>query len=357
MAAATEATVLGAPSRSSYIGGSDIPAILGLSPYATPLDVYLQKRGLWVDEHESEAIHWGNVMEPILAREYARRYAVPVLRRERDRTILLGTGDFPEAKGEHLLGTLSHPRYPWARGHVDGIGITGTGDPRHVCEFKTADSRLGHLWGDEGTDQVPEPYLVQVQWYMMLAELELAELAVLLGGNSFRRYVIHRDEALIDLMLDRAAEFWDRVETMDPPAPEPGERGKESLARLYPRGFHGVELDATPELYDMAEELHRLRLAVKSEEERKTTIENEIKMILGSAVRLNLGPKSYISWANNKASQVTDWEAAFRDLARTLEQESPAICPEVVEGTIALHTTTKPGPRVFRCQGLEKLFP
>lgn len=345
-----------APPRSSFIGGSDIPAILGLSPYKTPLDVYLEKRGLWEDEAAGEAARWGTIMEPILAREYADRYGVPVLRRENGRVILLNAGDFPEAEGEHLLATLTHPVYPWARGHLDGVGIAESGVPRHVCEFKTADSRLGHLWGDEGTDQVPEPYLVQCQWYMMLAELELSELAVLLGGNRFQRYIIRRDQDLIDLMLEQAAEFWHRVETRNAPDPEPGERGKQSLAHLYPRGHFGKELDATPDMLEMAAELHAAREAADTIEHAKMTLENNIKSILGDAVRLNLGPRSYISWKNNKDSIEIDWEAAFRDLARTLEEESPAICPEVIEGTIALHTTTKPGPRVFRCQGLDKLF-
>jgi predicted phage-related endonuclease len=53
--------------RTGYIGGSDIAAILGLSPYKTPLDVYLEKRGLWEDGAAGEAARWGTIMEPILA--------------------------------------------------------------------------------------------------------------------------------------------------------------------------------------------------------------------------------------------------------------------------------------------------
>lgn len=344
--------------RAKGIGGSDIPVILGLSPYKTPLDLYLQKRGLWEDEFESEAAHWGSVMEPVLAREYVRRYEIPVLRREHGYDVSIGPEyDIVQNPEEPwgILGTLTHPKYPWARGHVDGIGLAETGAPSHVCEFKTADLRLSGFWGDPDTDQVPEHYLAQVQWYLELADLELGHLAVLIGGNRFARYIIPRDQVLIGLMLERAAEFWERVQTQNPPAPEPGERGKQSLARLYPKGALGKEIDATPELLRATRILHGLREEAKSLDGEKTTAENEIKLVMADAVRLNLGPKSYISWKNNKDSVKTDWEAAFHDLARTLAQESPALVPEVVEGTIALHTTMTPGSRVFRCQGLDKL--
>ncbi len=343
--------------RRRGIGGSDIPVILGLSPYKTPLDLYLEKRGLWHDEFASEAAHWGNVMEPVLAAEYVQRYEVPVLRHSRGFTMRIAPGDElgPDVDTYDgplapLLGTLVHPEYSWARGHVDGIGLKGS-DPSHVCEFKTADLRLEGLWGEEDSDQVPEAYLAQVQWYLMLAGLGVAHVAVLIGGNRFRRYIIERDEVLIGLMLERAASFWEMVLRGDPPAPEPGERGKESLARLYPRGHDGKELDADSLLLQHAGDLHRIRTSLKLLEEKKTTVENEIKLVMADAVRLNLGPKSYLSWKNNKDSTATDWKAVAEELFI-----DAGLKPEHRSRIVEAHTSTKPGPRVFRCQGLDKLF-
>lgn len=335
--------------RRKGIGGSDVAVILGLSPYKTPLDLWMQKRGLWEDQSESEAAYWGTVMEPVLVREYAQRHRCAVIRSDPfDGYRVEGLEALHPASDPHpasgLLGTLVHPRYPWARGHVDGIGLSEMAAPTHVVECKTASEYLKGRWGEEDTDQVPEYYLVQIQWYLMLADLEVAHLAALIGGNKFRRYIIPRDQALIDILLAEAAAFWDRVEREDPPAPEPGGRGKESLSRLYPTGDKAVELDATPALVELALRLHRARLAESVAKEAKTTLENEIKLLMADAGRLNLPDGDSITWTNNKDSRVTDWQA----LARYLIGER-GLAADAVESLLQQFTTPKAGARVFRC--------
>lgn len=329
--------------RRKGIGGSDIAVILGLSPYKTPLDLYLQKIGAWSDEGDSEAAEWGRIMEPVLAMQYARKYGINVARA--DGVYTPGGEILPAIPSavQPLLGTLVHPEYPWIRGHVDGIGLDENGEASHVCEFKTADSRLSGHWGEPDSDQVPEPYLVQVQWYEMLAELETGHVAALIGGNHFGRFIVERDNALIDLMLDSAFRFWERVLREDPPEPEPGERGKQSLARLYPTSAQGKEIAAAKVHIDLARELHQAREEAKRAEARKVTLENEIKLLMADASRLTLGPKTYVGWANTKDSQVTDWQAVAREAGASKE-------------LILDYTTSKPGSRRFLCQGFDKLF-
>jgi predicted phage-related endonuclease len=331
--------------RRKGIGGSDIAAVLGLSPYKSPLDLYLEKRGLWQDEAAGEAAYWGTVMEPVLAREFVRRTGRSMLRREPGRGDVEIGPDYEIVQDPSepwdILGTLTHPKYPWARCHLDGVVLDGVA-PCAVWEGKTASEYLSGLWGDPGTDEVPESYLVQVQWGMWLADLEVAHVSPLIGGNRFGQYVVHRDEGLISMMVERAAEFWERVQTGNAPAPEPGERGKESLARLYPRSEPEKQLEATPTLLNLAKGLHQLREAVKHTEEEKVTLENEIKQIMADAERLNLGPKSYIGWKNAKHSEKVDWEAVARALGAT-------------DAIVQQHTKVVPGARRFLCQGLDKL--
>ena len=66
--------------RRSGIGGSDSAAICGESPWATPLDVYLSKRGL-VEKEQAEAAEWGQILEPTVLRQYALRQGVFVVGR------------------------------------------------------------------------------------------------------------------------------------------------------------------------------------------------------------------------------------------------------------------------------------
>ena len=59
--------------RKTYIGGSDIGAILGLSTFKSALDIYLSKTTDAIDEATSEAAHWGTVLEDVVAKEYSER--------------------------------------------------------------------------------------------------------------------------------------------------------------------------------------------------------------------------------------------------------------------------------------------
>ena len=59
--------------RRKGIGGSDIGAILGLSPYRTLMDVFLDKRGETQPKGNEQAMYWGTVLEDVVAHEYQKR--------------------------------------------------------------------------------------------------------------------------------------------------------------------------------------------------------------------------------------------------------------------------------------------
>lgn len=59
--------------RDKYIGGSDIPAIMGISPFKTRWDLLQEKAGLKVDEFTgNKYTEYGNIMEPQI-RAYINR--------------------------------------------------------------------------------------------------------------------------------------------------------------------------------------------------------------------------------------------------------------------------------------------
>src|SRR5690349_22686234 len=80
--------------RRSGVGGSDAAAALGLSKFKTPYQLWLEKtRLLEPDDLDAvERVHFGRIMEDIIAREYARRNGVKVRRRKQ---------------------IIRHPKYPW----------------------------------------------------------------------------------------------------------------------------------------------------------------------------------------------------------------------------------------------------
>jgi predicted phage-related endonuclease len=345
--------------RRKGIGGSDVAVLLGLSPYKKPLDLYAEKTGVWKDELAGEAAHWGTVLEPVLARQYVERHQVAVARRERDGDVLL-LPDAVEIVGledprlTRLLGTLIHPEHEWARGHLDGVEVVQrTQTPAAVSEFKQASDRMSQHWGEPDTDQVPLTYIVQQQWYMMLAELEVSHLFCLHGGNRGQRYILERDEGLIAMLLERAAWFWDLVQREQPPEFSTETGDTDSLLHLYPHHAAGLTIEALPdtELWQLAARLHDARSLAKHWETVKDELSDSVRAQMASAEAITFGPNARITWKNTKAKDVVDWQAAAEELMKAHH-----FTPIDRRDFLRRFTTNKPGTRRFLCTGLEKVF-
>jgi putative phage-type endonuclease len=119
--------------RRRGIGGSEAAAILGLSPWATPLDVYLDKIGEGEDVEETEAMYFGTILEGVVADEFSRRTGLKVRRRN---------------------ALLTHPDYPWMIANIDRMVVGGG-----LLECKTCNAF--NPWNGV----VPEHYQIQVQHY------------------------------------------------------------------------------------------------------------------------------------------------------------------------------------------------
>ena len=193
------------------IGGSDVAAILGLSKYRSPYQLWLDKTGRTeVEDSQSEASYWGNTLEDIVAKEYAKRNGVKIQR---------------------VNATLVHPEYDWMRANIDRAIINPdiSGNVRikdgklttdHILECKTANQYLAKLWGDEQSEQVPDYYLTQVQWYMGITGASMCGLGVLIGGQKFRSYQVAFDPELFEMLTEECSKFWlEHVQNDVPPAP------------------------------------------------------------------------------------------------------------------------------------------
>lgn len=208
--------------RLTGIGGSEAAAVLGLSEWATPLDVYLRKKGLAPPSVDTPATLWGRLLEPVVRQHYAERTGYVVTQ--------------PTAM-------LRHPKYGFVIAHPDGL----VPDARRGYEGKTA--RTDHGWGPSGTDEIPQDYLLQVQHYMIPGLLpvmiEVFDVSVLIGGQDYRQYEIPADRELQEMIVDAEHALWQRVQRGEPPEPDwehPATAG--ALRKLYP-GTDGTTVQAT----------------------------------------------------------------------------------------------------------------
>ncbi|TCB16107.1 YqaJ viral recombinase family protein [Acinetobacter sp. ANC 5045] len=198
-------------SRRLGIGGSDVAAILGLSKYKSPYQLWLDKTSRSeLEDSQSEAAYWGNTLEDIVAKEYAKRNGVKVQR---------------------VNATIAHPEHDWMRANIDRAIINPeiAGNVRikdgklttdRILECKTANQYLAKLWGDEQTESVPDYYLTQCQWYMGITGASFCGLGVLIGGQKFRTYEIQFDAELFEMLIEQCSQFWHEHVLSDvPPAP------------------------------------------------------------------------------------------------------------------------------------------
>lgn len=198
--------------RRAGIGSSDIPAIVGSSQYATRLHVWLDKRGELPPEDVGEAADWGRFLEPVIAEEFARREGFTVAE----------------------VGTIAHAQHPWRLANLDRLvhGCSPRTDGRPVCgvEVKTRNAFTAGTWRHD----VPDDVLAQVLWQLHVTGLDHMHVAVLLGGQRLKTYVVAPDTQVIDYLIGEAADLWEAVHTGVMPHVDPGALLIDLLDRLHP---------------------------------------------------------------------------------------------------------------------------
>lgn len=290
--------------RRKCITGTDVAAIEGLSKYNSPMSVYLDKLGLSEPIQENETMKWGKALEPVIADRWASEKGVKI------------------SQGEFLrLGIYG--------GTPDYVA-----DDRTLLEVKTAGHYSSKFWGETGTDLIPDSYMCQVQWYLMLLGLEKAELAALIGGQDYRVYQIERNDKLIDMLTRDADRFWfEHVEKKQAPAIDGTQSSSDYLRQFFPKSTSGNIIQAPYELLEEIQHLNSVKKQKKILEEREKELENKVKSAIGD----NDGIQDRmfkITWKSAKDSTKTDWEQVARELCAS---------PEL----IARHTDTRPGSRRF----------
>ena len=288
--------------RMTGIGGSEIGAVAGLNPHASPLDVFLKKRGIVEDTEATEAMELGNELEQA------------VLRRAAAREKFLLVAERPT--------TMVDARNPIVMATPDGLGFPSGGVVDRVCEAKVTSQRPDEgAWGPDGSDAVPETYLCQVAWEMRAANVEIGILAALFlrpkGGPELRVYRFQRDRELEAGLIETANRFWtDHVLTGNPPALDGGDSTRAWLRAKYPTNLSRIRGTSAEE--DMWVESYRsARSSRQRWEEEEERWKARLCAAIGEADGLE-GSWGRATWRQAKPSIKTDWQALACELADKL---------------------------------------
>jgi predicted phage-related endonuclease len=271
-----------AASHRTRLGCSKIAQALGLSRWGTAYQLWEQYTGKvpWPDIGHQLRVALGEPMETVLKPHVEARLG-RTLRRDRR---------------EYL-----HPALPLV-GHVDYRASALNGEPRPVVDMKTS---LGwgakNRFGADGTDEVDDDVLLQMQGYMLLTGAQTSYVAALVPGPDIKIYPIAADAELYPLIEEGVESFWWHVETDTPPDPQ-------TLSDASRRWFQhkdGIAVPADPVALSTLRELRELNSRIKELEAASDVCELALKVAMGDAESLvGLDGKPICTWKTQSSTRV-----------------------------------------------------
>ncbi len=261
-------------SRKKGIGGSDIAGICGLSPFESPLSIYLDKTNQAPrDDKENIAMELGLELEPFLSKKF-----INWMGKKEDLDIELKKMPWilQHDKVDYFLVSLDrwfeHPR----KGNCP-------------VELKTTTEFKREQWRD---DEVPDEYYLQCQWQLFITGWNWCYLAFLIGNRTFDVKVIGRNEKVIENLKNKATPFWEEnIIKNQPPAPIGLASDTSALKILYPEEY----ADSVMELTDKEEEEIVDMLAIIEEQKEKEKIAKKERIRAEQIIKAKIGNKEYMN--------------------------------------------------------------
>ena len=276
--------------RTTYLGGSDIPSLLGMG-FKTAREVWEIKTGRREPDPVNANMERGTALEPVAADKYQEEFNVELL-------------EAPE---------LVHPEYPFLRGHPDRYMGPGPGDP--LLEIKCPTAREFHNRVAHGPRL---SQLVQVYWYLGLSGRPAADVWYFCSDLwDGQRFPVQADGTVYEALLDRALLFWSHVQEDIPPT-----ELEEQAFLEVPRPTGSI----TPVEGDLWGELLVERAGVQQElevwEGRKRQVDERIQAemeLLGADAVQFENSRAYHRRQEGRPSWKKTLEAVLKDTGVTME--------------------------------------
>jgi putative phage-type endonuclease len=280
---------------SRKLGSSDAATILGLNPFKTRYQLFLEKTEQIETAQENEPMRWGTILEPIIAQEFS----------ERSGLTLLDCNYHYQADAPYDFMTCTPDFF-----------ILDENSEKGLLEIKTCSQWQADAWADS----VPDYAHCQVMHQMAVTGLQFAYVACLIGGQKLVWHRVERDEDVIEQLRILEAEFWGMCENLEPPQVEA--QDSETLALLYSQALtdkhielHGCEHTASI--------LMGLKAQIKALESESARCEAELKEAMQDAEKAKCG--AYIvSWAN-RSRELLD--------SKALKKSHPEIVSDFIKTT------------------------
>ena len=263
--------------RHESIGASDSACILGLNPWKSPVDLYLEKINPTINKDSNLAMKLGLKLEPIIKDLLLEEHGMKVRNDNKIRV---------------------HPDEPWITANLDGI-VVGEKVP---IEYKTTTT-----WDGE----IPTHYFTQLQHQMFVTGADYCYFAVLVLGYN-KQFILEkykRNDAFIGSLFFQMVGFWDRVEKKIPPEPW----STTDAQALYNDAVCDKSISADENVIKTLDELKLIQSEVKAHQFRERELKTELmKQMQDAEYILDDGGNKLISWKKSKPSTTFD-KSTFKE--------------------------------------------
>lgn len=262
--------------RVNDLTSTDIAGIFGLSPYATPFEIWHRKKSAERNEiADNPRMKWGRRLESVVAAGIAedQGWAIrPMKEYIRIPELRIGSSfDFRVQAGTDANGSM----------------IDTDLDP--ILEIKTVDFlAFRDGWTiDDGFIEAPPHIEIQVQHQMLVSGLRRAYIGVMVGGNRIEVIERQADDQVHANILHRSAEFWQSID--DGRAPDPVmPDDAEAVIRMNQFAEPGKLFDArgNAEIATLLQDYHRLRREAGDLTELADVRKAELLTLIGDAEKV-----------------------------------------------------------------------
>jgi len=277
--------VLKEVNRQRFIGGSDVPALMGLSPWKTPLELFYEKTDLWpygppeIDPKREKIFERGKRLEPVVREMVKEEFGLRVVKishpdapnRYTDKQVPYFAA---EVDFEAIVTPALHEAWPETADIPVGTRVN--------CEVKTSHPLAAKKFGEAGTDEVPVEYAAQGMWGLGVTGRQHCLFFVLIGSDTLLPYRIDRDEETLAGMREQAVEFW---ETHVLPRVPPPPNTMSDLGLLF-RKDTATRVVATPEIAEKARQWSELKARAAQLDDDIKTLQFDLGCALLGAERI-----------------------------------------------------------------------
>jgi putative phage-type endonuclease len=291
--------------RKQDITSTEIGALFGISPYVTLYELWHRKsKNIDIEFGQNERMEWGNILEPVIAQEVARRNGWTVT---------------PLKYYARVAGLRMGSSFDFSIDMVtgeDGVMVATSG----ILEIKNVD---GLVYRNDWTEtEAPLHIEIQVQHQLAVSGRKFAYICALVGGNELHIIRRERDESVIAKIVERVAEFWKSVADGVEPNPD-FTKDCEFIARLHNYAEPEKVIDGTDDLKALAMEYKAVNEALKPLEEKKEELKARILMGIKDAEKV-LGDGYTVSAGMVGECEVAYTRKAYRGFKVSFKKEKKA---------------------------------